>query len=128
MIRFWTRSIRFVVLNSRPSKRSTLRSLTLLFLKVLLLFVSGLPLEKSMNWDGYSRYTSRTTIPIPFTPQLYPFDCHFTSATYRVDLSMNFTNKSSMGPRLTNKTCGLDHGTVIYWCNISRSQPCMSRR
>ncbi|KAI1328972.1 hypothetical protein F5Y16DRAFT_138983 [Xylariaceae sp. FL0255] len=51
------------------------------FLTILLLFVSGLPLsersgakkryEKDMNWEGYSRYLNRTSILIPFPPQIY---------------------------------------------------------
>lgn len=50
-------------------------------LTVLLMFVSGLPLserpgakkryEKGTNWDGYKRYLDRTSILIPFPPQLY---------------------------------------------------------
>ncbi|KAI1338744.1 hypothetical protein F5Y15DRAFT_96887 [Xylariaceae sp. FL0016] len=51
------------------------------FLTILLMFVSGLPLserpgakkryEKGMNWDGYKRYLDRTSILIPFPPQIY---------------------------------------------------------
>lgn len=51
------------------------------FLTLLLMFVSGLPLserpgakkryEKGDNWDGYKRYLDRTSILIPFPPQLY---------------------------------------------------------
>ncbi|KAF2234953.1 DUF1295-domain-containing protein [Viridothelium virens] len=51
------------------------------FLTVLLMFVSGLPLqerpgakkryEKGLNWEGYSDYLNRTSILIPFPPQLY---------------------------------------------------------
>lgn len=50
-------------------------------LTVLLMFVSGLTLserpgakkryEKGTNWDGYKRYLDRTSILIPFPPQLY---------------------------------------------------------
>lgn len=50
-------------------------------LTILLMFVSGLPLqerpgakkryEKGLNWEGYSRYLQRTSILIPFPPQLY---------------------------------------------------------
>ncbi|KAI0160688.1 hypothetical protein GGR57DRAFT_490334 [Xylariaceae sp. FL1272] len=50
-------------------------------LTLLLLFVSGLPLserpgakkryERGLNWEGYSRYLNRTSILIPFPPQLY---------------------------------------------------------
>ncbi|KAL1864363.1 hypothetical protein Daus18300_007787 [Diaporthe australafricana] len=52
-----------------------------ILLTVLLMFVSGLPLserpgakkryEKGTNWDGYKRYLDRTSILIPFPPQLY---------------------------------------------------------
>jgi len=51
------------------------------FLTLLLMFVSGLTLqerpgakkryENGKNWDGYSRYLHRTSILIPFPPQLY---------------------------------------------------------
>ncbi|KAL9085117.1 MAG: hypothetical protein Q9165_007761 [Trypethelium subeluteriae] len=51
------------------------------FLTVLLMFVSGLPLqerpgakkryENGLNWEGYSDYLNRTSILIPFPPQLY---------------------------------------------------------
>ncbi|KAH8682323.1 hypothetical protein BX600DRAFT_448259 [Xylariales sp. PMI_506] len=51
------------------------------FLTILLMFVSGLPLserpgakkrfEKGLNWEGYKRYLDRTSILIPFPPQLY---------------------------------------------------------
>ncbi|KAH6692344.1 hypothetical protein F5X68DRAFT_259030 [Plectosphaerella plurivora] len=51
------------------------------FLTILLMFVSGLTLqerpgakkryEKGQNWEGYSRYLRRTSILIPFPPQLY---------------------------------------------------------
>ncbi|RSL96883.1 hypothetical protein CEP52_011229 [Fusarium oligoseptatum] len=51
------------------------------FLTILLMFVSGLPLserpkaksryEKGNNWDGYKRWLDRTSILIPFPPQLY---------------------------------------------------------
>lgn len=51
------------------------------FLTILLMFVSGLPLserpgakkryEKGDNWEGYKRYLDRTSILIPFPPQLY---------------------------------------------------------
>lgn len=50
-------------------------------LTILLMFVSGLPLqerpgakkryEKGLNWEGYSRYLNRTSILIPFPPRLY---------------------------------------------------------
>lgn len=50
-------------------------------LTVLLLFVSGLTLQErpgakkryqnGKNWEGYSRYLKRTSILIPFPPQLY---------------------------------------------------------
>ena len=52
-----------------------------IFLMVLLLFVSGLTLqerpgakkryEKSDNWEAYARYLRRTSILIPFPPQVY---------------------------------------------------------
>ncbi|KAK5289777.1 hypothetical protein BJ546DRAFT_322671 [Cryomyces antarcticus] len=52
-----------------------------LFLTILLMFVSGLPLqerpgakkryEKGDNWNGYATYLHRTSILIPFPPQLY---------------------------------------------------------
>ena len=52
-----------------------------MLLTVLLMFVSGLPLserpkaksryEKGNNWEGYSRWLHRTSILIPFPPQLY---------------------------------------------------------
>ncbi|KAH7153169.1 hypothetical protein EDB81DRAFT_448315 [Dactylonectria macrodidyma] len=51
------------------------------FLTILLMFVSGLPLserpkakeryEKDKNWEGYKRWIDRTSILIPFPPQLY---------------------------------------------------------
>jgi hypothetical protein len=50
-------------------------------LTILLMFVSGLTLserpgakkryENGNNWEGYSRYLNRTSILIPFPPQLY---------------------------------------------------------
>jgi hypothetical protein len=52
-----------------------------IFLTTLLMFVSGLTLqerpgakkryEKNNNWEEYSRYLNRTSILIPFPPQLY---------------------------------------------------------
>ncbi|KAK2606401.1 hypothetical protein QQS21_003220 [Conoideocrella luteorostrata] len=52
-----------------------------ILLTVLLMFVSGLPLserpkaksryEKGNNWEGYKRWLDRTSILIPFPPQLY---------------------------------------------------------
>ena len=51
------------------------------FLTILLLFVSGLTLqerpgakkryEKDNHWEEYSRYLNRTSILIPFPPQIY---------------------------------------------------------
>lgn len=51
------------------------------FLTILLMFVSGLPLqerpgakkryESGNHWDSFSQYTKRTSILIPFPPQLY---------------------------------------------------------
>jgi len=51
------------------------------FLTILLMFVSGLTLqerpgarkryEKDNHWDEYSRYLQRTSILIPFPPQIY---------------------------------------------------------
>ena len=51
------------------------------FLTILLMFVSGLTLqerpgakkryEQARNWEEYSRYLDRTSILIPFPPQLY---------------------------------------------------------
>ncbi|KAH6999861.1 hypothetical protein EDB80DRAFT_725619 [Ilyonectria destructans] len=51
------------------------------FLTILLMFVSGLTLseqpkaktryEKGQNWEGYKRWLNRTSILIPFPPQLY---------------------------------------------------------
>jgi hypothetical protein len=51
------------------------------FLTILLMFVSGLTLqerpgakkryEKNNQWEEYSRYLNRTSILIPFPPQLY---------------------------------------------------------
>lgn len=51
------------------------------FLTILLMFVSGLPLserpgakkryENDNNWKGYQEYLNRTSILIPFPPQLY---------------------------------------------------------
>ncbi|KAM0255683.1 hypothetical protein ACHAQJ_005527 [Trichoderma viride] len=51
------------------------------FLTFLLLFISGVPLserpkakaryEKGNNWQGYKRWLDRTSILIPFPPQLY---------------------------------------------------------
>ncbi|KAF4979838.1 hypothetical protein FZEAL_4032 [Fusarium zealandicum] len=52
-----------------------------LLLTILLMFVSGLPLserpkaktryEKGNNWEGYKQWLNRTSILIPFPPQLY---------------------------------------------------------
>lgn len=52
-----------------------------IFLTLLLLFVSGLTLqerpgakkryESGNHWESYVRYTQRTSILIPFPPQLY---------------------------------------------------------
>lgn len=52
-----------------------------IFLTILLMFVSGLPLserskaksryEKNNNWLEYKRWLDRTSILIPFPPQLY---------------------------------------------------------
>lgn len=52
-----------------------------IFLTTLLMFVSGLTLqerpgakkryEKDNHWQEYSRYLNRTSILIPFPPQLY---------------------------------------------------------
>ncbi|KAK3337287.1 hypothetical protein B0T19DRAFT_366122 [Cercophora scortea] len=51
------------------------------FLTILLMFVSGLTLserpgaekryEKGLNWEAYERYLKRTSILIPFPPQIY---------------------------------------------------------
>ena len=51
------------------------------FLTILLMFVSGLPLqerpgakkryESGNHWESFSKYTKRTSILIPFPPQLY---------------------------------------------------------
>ncbi|KAI2604600.1 DUF1295-domain-containing protein [Hypoxylon sp. NC1633] len=51
------------------------------FLTILLLFVSGLTLserpgakkryENGQNWEGYQRYLNRTSILVPFPPQIY---------------------------------------------------------
>ena len=51
------------------------------FLTLLLMFVSGLTLqerpgakkryESGNHWESFSRYTKRTSILIPFPPQLY---------------------------------------------------------
>ncbi|KAI0895329.1 DUF1295-domain-containing protein [Annulohypoxylon nitens] len=51
------------------------------FLAILLMFVSGLPLserpgakkryENGLNWEAYQRYLNRTSILIPFPPQIY---------------------------------------------------------
>lgn len=51
------------------------------FLTILLMFVSGLPLqerpgakkryESGNHWESYSTYSKRTSILIPFPPQLY---------------------------------------------------------
>ncbi|XXH06094.1 tubulin-dependent ATPase kip3 [Hypoxylon texense] len=51
------------------------------FLTILLMFVSGLPLserpgakkryENGLNWEAYQRYLHRTSILIPFPPQIY---------------------------------------------------------
>jgi hypothetical protein len=52
-----------------------------IFLTILLMFVSGLTLsersgakkryENGANWEGYQRYLNRTSILVPFPPQLY---------------------------------------------------------
>jgi hypothetical protein len=51
------------------------------FLTILLMFVSGLPLserpgakkryENGTNWEAYAQYLNRTSILIPFPPQIY---------------------------------------------------------
>jgi Protein of unknown function (DUF1295) len=51
------------------------------FLTILLMFLSGLPLserpstkkryEKGENWEAYARYLNKTSILIPFPPQIY---------------------------------------------------------
>jgi hypothetical protein len=51
------------------------------FLTILLMFVSGLTLqerpgakklyEKNNHWEDYARYLNRTSILIPFPPQIY---------------------------------------------------------
>ena len=51
------------------------------FLTILLMFVSGLPLqerpgakkryESGNHWESFSEYTKRTSILIPFPPRLY---------------------------------------------------------
>lgn len=51
------------------------------FLTILLMFVSGLPLqerpgakkryESGNHWESFSEYSKRTSILIPFPPQLY---------------------------------------------------------
>lgn len=51
------------------------------FLTILLMFISGLPLqerpgakkryENGNNWEGYAQYLHRTSILIPFPPQIY---------------------------------------------------------
>jgi hypothetical protein len=51
------------------------------FLTFLLLFISGIPLserpkakaryESGNNWQGYKRWLDRTSVLIPFPPQLY---------------------------------------------------------
>ncbi|OTB01218.1 hypothetical protein M426DRAFT_221790 [Hypoxylon sp. CI-4A] len=51
------------------------------FLTILLMFVSGLPLserpgakkryENGLNWEAYQRYLNRTSILVPFPPQIY---------------------------------------------------------
>lgn len=51
------------------------------FLTILLMFVSGLTLserpgakkryENGANWEGYQKYLNRTSILVPFPPQLY---------------------------------------------------------
>jgi hypothetical protein len=52
-----------------------------IFITLLLMFVSGLPLserpgakkryEKGLNWEGYQAYLNRTSILVPFPPQIY---------------------------------------------------------
>ena len=52
-----------------------------IFITFLLMFISGLPLserpgakkryEAGTNWEAYSRYLNRTSVLIPFPPQLY---------------------------------------------------------
>lgn len=52
-----------------------------IFITLLLMFVSGLPLserpgakkryENNNNWEAYERYLNRTSILIPFPPQIY---------------------------------------------------------
>ena len=68
------------------------------FLTILLMFVSGLPLqerpgakkryENNSNWEGYQRYLNRTSILIPFPPQIYERLPTFLKRTVFLELPM----------------------------------------
>ncbi|KAI5927194.1 hypothetical protein F4810DRAFT_652747 [Camillea tinctor] len=69
-----------------------------IFLTVLLMFVSGLPLserpgakkryEQGLNWEGYERYLRRTSVLIPFPPQLYEHIPIFLKRTLFLEFPM----------------------------------------
>jgi Protein of unknown function (DUF1295) len=68
------------------------------FLTFLLLFVSGLTLterpgakkryEKNLNWEGYQQYLNRTSILIPFPPQIYEHLPTFLKRTIFLEFPM----------------------------------------
>lgn len=68
------------------------------FLTILLMFVSGLPLserpgakkryENDLNWEAYQRYLNRTSILIPFPPQIYAHIPTFLKRTIFLEFPM----------------------------------------
>jgi steroid 5-alpha reductase family enzyme len=68
------------------------------FLTILLMFLSGLPMperpgakkqyEKGDNWDAYARYLKRTSIIMPFPPQIYENMPIFLKRTIFLEFSM----------------------------------------
>ncbi|KAI0473916.1 hypothetical protein GGR56DRAFT_666883 [Xylariaceae sp. FL0804] len=69
-----------------------------LLLTILLMFVSGLPLserpgakkryENGQNWEGYKAYLDRTSILIPFPPQIYRRLPTFVKRTVFLEFAM----------------------------------------
>lgn len=81
------------------------------FLTILLMFVSGLTLserpgakkryEKGTNWENYERYLNRTSILIPFPPQIYEKLPTIIKRTIFLELPMYVFNpaKHADGPK-----------------------------
>lgn len=79
------------------------------FLTILLMFVSGLPLsekpkaksryEKNNNWEGYKRWLDRTSILIPFPPQLYEKMPIFLKRTIFLEFPMYVFHPPKSGSR-----------------------------